>query len=113
LIAKLEEYIRKEAIKVYSQRFVNELENFVYHNGKPQARKGKNDDLIMCSALACWVRDTALMVNSRDIEYKKQFINSIRTDRKTFDSRLTETLPNLTHRGADGKLYNHSWILRG
>ena len=33
--------------------------------------RGYNDDLIMALAIACWVRDTALTANQRDMEYKK------------------------------------------
>ena len=31
----------------------------------------------MAFAIACWVRDTALTLNKRDIEYTKAFMNSI------------------------------------
>ena len=36
-----------------------------------------NDDLVMALAIACWVRDTALETNKRDIEYKKAMLDGI------------------------------------
>lgn len=57
VLAKLQEFLNKNYIKINSKRFANELLTFVVSNGKPQASKGKNDDLIMAMALAVWVRD--------------------------------------------------------
>ena len=37
-----------------------------------------HDDLIMALAIACWVRDTAVEVNQKDVEYKKAMMNSMR-----------------------------------
>ena len=39
--------------------------------------RGYNDDLVMALAIACWVRDTALTVNQRDVEYAKALMDSI------------------------------------
>ena len=64
-------------IKIYSSRTYHEFKTFIWHNGKPQAMRSYNDDLIMALAIACWVKDTALEVNQRDVEYKKAFLNSM------------------------------------
>ena len=77
IVAKLEEYIRNKMIKMYSSRTYHELKTFIWHNGKPQAMRSYNDDLIMALAIACWVKETALEVNQRDVEYKKAFLNSM------------------------------------
>jgi hypothetical protein len=91
VIAKLEEFIRNKLIKLYSNRIVEELRTFIWHNGKPQAMRGYSDDLVMSLAIACWVRDTALTANQRDLEYSKAFLSSItRSSRK-----LTTTIPGM------------------
>lgn len=114
LITKWEEYMRTEMFTIYSSRYINELENFVYQNGKPQSRKGKNDDLVICAALACWVRDTALSVNHREIEYKKQFLNSIKKTTRTFSGNLSGEYSDIyKYRGADGQFRDCSWIIKG
>jgi hypothetical protein len=77
IIAKLEEFIRNKLIKIKSKRLVSELRTFVWHNGRPQAMKGCNDDLIISLAIACWVRDTAIITNRRNDEYKKAMIGSM------------------------------------
>jgi len=77
IVAKLDEYIRNKAIKINSKRTANELDTFVWINGRPEAQKGYNDDLVMSLAIGCWVRDTAVINNERNLEYSKAFLNSI------------------------------------
>jgi hypothetical protein len=93
IIAKLEEFVRNKLITIYSQRFLKEITTFIWYNGKPQAMKGYNDDLVMAMAIACWVRDTALQVNKREVQYKKALIDSI---------FIADTKLNTTIKGMQG-----------
>tara|TARA_R100000234_G_scaffold68242_1_gene41752 strand:- start:1110 stop:1997 length:888 start_codon:yes stop_codon:yes gene_type:complete len=77
IVAKLEEFIRNKLITLYSSRTANEFKTFIWNNGRPQAMRSYNDDLTMALAIACWVRDTALETNQRDIEYQKAFLDSM------------------------------------
>jgi len=88
IIAKLEEFIRNKLIKLYSTRTINEMKTFIWRNGKPQAMKGYHDDLIMALAIACWVRDTALQVNARDLNYQKAFSDAIITSRTSMNTQI-------------------------
>ena len=88
IVAKLEEFIRNKLIKVYSSRIINEMKTFIWKNGKPQAMKGYNDDLIMALAITCWVRDTALQANARDLNYQKAFVDAIVTTKTTMNTRI-------------------------
>ena len=72
---------------IYSKRLANELDTFIWKNGRPQAQRGYNDDLVMAAAIGCWVRDTAIVENQKDVEYKKAFLNSITTTRTNLDTR--------------------------
>ena len=70
MVAKLEEFIRNKMLTTYSSRLYHEFKTFIWNNGKPQAMRSYNDDLIII-AIGCWVKDTALQVNKREVEYKK------------------------------------------
>jgi intein/homing endonuclease len=48
ILAKLENNLRNGFLKVYSKRLFEELQTFIWKRNKPQAIKGKNDDLVMC-----------------------------------------------------------------
>ncbi len=93
IVAKLEEFIRNKLITIYSSRTLHEIQTFIWNNGKPQAMRGYNDDLVMSLAIACWVRDTALTINSRNLEYKKAFLSSM---------MKTATSINTTIKGQNG-----------
>jgi hypothetical protein len=88
IVAKLEEFIRNKLIKSYSSRLANEFRTFIWFNGKPQAMRGYNDDLIMALAICCWVRDTALQVNSRELNYQRAFVESIMTSRTIMNTKI-------------------------
>tara|TARA_B100001250_G_C19138493_1_gene502705 strand:+ start:48 stop:332 length:285 start_codon:yes stop_codon:yes gene_type:complete len=64
------------------------MKTFIWKNGRPQAMRGYNDDLIMAIAIACWVRDTALQVSARDLNYQKAFVNSIITTKTTMNTQI-------------------------
>jgi len=89
IVAKLEEFVRNKLIKVYSSRLANEMKTFIWKNGKPQAMKGYNDDLIMALAIACWVRDTALQANARDLNYQKAFVDAIITTKTIMNTKIS------------------------
>ena len=77
VVAKLEEFIRNKILKTYSSRSFNEFRTFIWNNGKPQAMRSYHDDLIMSLAILCWVRDTALTVSQKDVEYKKAMLDGM------------------------------------
>tara|TARA_R100000458_G_C8264633_1_gene239799 strand:- start:1457 stop:1996 length:540 start_codon:yes stop_codon:yes gene_type:complete len=119
IIAKMEEFVRNKLITVYSQRLFSEMETFVWHNGKPQAMKKYNDDLIMSCAIGCWVKDIAYTVNQRDLKYKKAFLTSMQ---KT-DKMLNTAIPGMTGyrnrksqkelQEARKKYEEFTWLIKG
>lgn len=119
IVAKFEEYIRNKMLTIYSRRLINELDTFIWRKGKPEAQRGYNDDLIMACAIGCWVRDTVLIENKRDIEYKKAFINCIMTNKTHIDSRIPGmTRPRQTELfekaiGEKKKINEFLWLLKG
>ncbi len=118
IIAKLEEFIRNKLIKVYSSRTVNEMKTFIWRNGRPQAMKGYHDDLIMALAIACWVRDTALQVNARDLNYQEAFAASIITSTTTMNTQIKgqqgyKKDSVFDKMGEAAKIYKeHMWIIK-
>ena len=116
IIAKLEEFIRNQLITINSTRLLNELKTFIWNNGKPEAMKGYNDDLTMALAIACWVRDTALVTNQRDLEYKKAFLNSVMTRKTTLNTSIpgmVEYDKDQAKRDALQEYQEFGWILKG
>ncbi len=120
VIAKFEEFVRNKLLIINSMRLANEIKTFVWHNGRPQGMRGYNDDLVISTSIACWVRDTALTVNKREVEYKKALIGGIFTTSKKLNSKIegmqgyrAPAKPKTTFEGTDGKNYDLSWIIKG
>lgn len=88
IIAKLEELIRNNNIKINSVRLINEFKTFVWNNGKAEAMRGYNDDLVMACAIASWIRETALVANYKQAEYKKALLGGIMTTRMSFNTKI-------------------------
>ena len=115
VIAKLEEFIRNKLVTIYSSRTYNEMKTFVWHNSRPQAMRGYNDDLVMAFAIGCWVKDMAFEVSQRDIEYKKAFLNCMTKG----DSILNTAIPGMSgykHKKdmKDKQKYkDFIWLLKG
>ena len=88
VISKLEEFVRNKLLTLNSLRTVNEIKTFIWHNGRPQGMRGYNDDLVIALAIACWIRDTALTVNQRDVEQRKAMFTAWRSDSSKLDTRI-------------------------
>ena len=77
LMSKIEQYFREHTPIINSKRTTGELRTFVWMNGKVQAQKGYNDDLIMSYAMFLYVRDTALKLRQMGIELIKTSLSNI------------------------------------
>ena len=76
-VARLEEDLRTHDFILHSKRTQNELETFVFHNGKPEAMSSYNDDLVMSLAIGMYVRATTLKFNSHNDEMTKQLLSGM------------------------------------
>lgn len=119
IVAKLEEFVRNKLINIKSKRLFNEMRTFIWHNGKPQAMKKYNDDLIMACAIGCWVRETAYDVNQRDIEYQKAFLSSLSSTNRSLNTSIPGMLgyeklkKEKKLETAKNQYEDFSWLLKG
>ncbi len=119
VIAKLEEFIRNKLITINSMRLANELKTFVWHNGRPQAMRSYNDDLVIAVAIACWVRATALTMNKREIDYKRALLSGMSSSKTVLNSKIQgqhgyQTQGQKpTFKDNQGNIQDLSWIIKG
>jgi Terminase large subunit, T4likevirus-type, N-terminal len=55
MISNFEEKVRHNIVKIRSIRMINEMNKFIYKNGRPDHQDGSHDDLIMAMAMCLWV----------------------------------------------------------
>ena len=77
-----------------------------------------HDDLVMALAIGCWVRDTALTTNQRDLEYKKAMVGAMMLKNKTFQTQNPGSNPmrqGLTQEQRESKqeYSDFVWLLKG
>jgi hypothetical protein len=75
IIAAFEEYVRHK-FKIKSVRLYNEMNTFIYVNGRPDHQKGQHDDLIMSIAMAIYVGESSFQKLERVVEKTKVMIES-------------------------------------
>jgi hypothetical protein len=92
IISKMEEFVRNKLINIRSLRLFNEMKTFIWNNGKAQAMRSYNDDLVMACAIGCWIRDTVFAENQRDAELKKSMLNSMISTKTV----LNTSIPGMT-----------------
>lgn len=119
IVAKLEEFVRNGLIKINSSRLYSEMKTFVWNNGRPEAMRSYNDDLIMACAIGCWVRETALIDNKKNIEYNKAFLATMVSTNTKINTTIKgmqgyEGTDMLEKKRAHTETYNkYPWLYKG
>jgi hypothetical protein len=83
IVQAFEEALRFD-FSLKSQRLFNELNTFVYVNGRPDHQKGQHDDLIMAMAIAIYVGESSFAQLEKVTEQTKAMLDSWTTDKNTF-----------------------------
>ena len=75
IIASYEEAMRHD-FRIYSHRLYNEMDTFIYLNGRPDHQKGRHDDLLMSIAMATYVGETSFSKLTKVTEQAKAMLES-------------------------------------
>jgi hypothetical protein len=84
IIASLEEHLR-HGFLVRSVRFVNELNTFVYINGRPDHMKGSHDDSIMSLSIALYAGDICFGQLQRSEAINKSMMEAWTLSERTYE----------------------------
>lgn len=96
IITKLEEVLRNDHIKIYSDRLYTELKTFIWKGNKAQAQKGQNDDLVMALAIGVWLYDTSPNYNKQSVDINQAMINAFAVNRNTYSNSTLPKQGNFT-----------------
>jgi len=106
--------MRNKLIKINSNRLLSEMKTFIWHNGRAQAMRSYNDDLVMSFAIGCWVRDTVLVENQRLAEYSKNSLSAISTSSRTMSTTIPGMLGHKKYteerREQEAKQFNEQYL---
>ncbi len=119
VIAKMEEFVRNNLIKISSSRLYAEMRTFIWNHGRPEAMRSYNDDLIMACAIGCWIRDTALANNQKNMDYNKAFLSAMTKTGSQLDTRINGMIGVTNMKLADAARKHASthetypWLFKG
>ena len=96
IIASFEEVMR-HGFRIYSSRLYNEMNTFVYINGRPDHQKGHHDDLIMSVAMATYVAESSFANLTKVTEHTKAMIESWSVNTNTQSQEAISFNPVIPH----------------
>jgi len=88
IVAAFEEQVRK-GFAIRSTRLLNELNTFVYINGRPDHMKGSHDDSIMSLSMALYAGDICFNQLQRNDSKNKAMIESWAMSERTYEPNKT------------------------
>lgn len=86
IVAAFEEQLRNGFV-VRSNRLMNEINTFLYINGRPDHIKGGHDDAIMAIAMALYVGDISFSQLKKNDNINKSMIESWTLSERTYDTQ--------------------------
>jgi hypothetical protein len=105
IIASFEEGMR-HGFKIYSSRLFNEMNTFIYINGRPDHQKGHHDDLIMSVAMATYVAESSFSNLTKVVEHTKAMIEAWAVNNNDQTSKKLEFNPVIPHMSERINQYN-------
>jgi hypothetical protein len=111
IVQAFEEALRFD-FALRSQRLFNELNTFVYINGRPDHQKGQHDDLIMSLAMAIYVGETSFAQLEKSTQQAKAMIDSWTTETNTFKESSQNFNPGLPVDPYNNFGYNRNQITK-
>jgi len=111
IVAAFEEALRHD-FGVRSQRLFNELNTFVYINGKPDHQKGQHDDLIMAMAMALYVAETSFSKLEKATEQAKAMLESWSVETNNYTGTYTNFNPGTISTPSQNDMYGRSQVTK-
>jgi hypothetical protein len=96
IIAAFEEYVRHK-FKIRSVRLYNEMNTFIYINGRPDHQRGQHDDLIMGISMAIYVAESSFTKLEKVVERTKIMLESwtvVNDESSKRQSHFDPVIPN-------------------
>jgi hypothetical protein len=118
IIATFEEYLR-HGFRINSTRLLNEMNTFIYVNGRPDHQKGQHDDLIMSVAMALYVGETSFSSLNKVTNQTKAMIDSWTVNTNEFNRRqfmdpvISQQQENIKREATKSDYENYLWLFGG
>ena len=94
MISNFVELIKENAFKIRSMRTINELETWVFKNGRPDHQDSSHDDLLTCLAMGLFVMQFYMIRRDKDKTKDAAMLKSWRVNKTDYLNSKTRELDN-------------------
>ena len=94
MISNFVELIKENAFRIRSMRTINELETWVFKNGRPDHQDGAHDDLLTCLAMGLFIMQFYMIRKDKDKSKDAAMLKSWRVNKTDYLNSKTRELDN-------------------
>lgn len=113
ILEAMQQCFLDKAMNMRSKRAENQLRNFIWKNGKPQAASGKHDDLVLPLAIGIFLRDTAISYQTQGMDMQRAVLGGIKSNliKNVYTSNPVNTNPYQMANPYGTEPEDISWVL--
>ena len=111
-INKMREFIGDKSVTIRSKRLLEEMKVFIWRNGRPEAQRGYNDDLVMSFGIGMFLRDTSLKFQQESVDRARAALGAVKSNSTTWSGGYsTNSVENPYKMDVGGKNESIKWLL--
>ena len=111
-INKMREFIGDRSVTIRSKRLLEEMKVFIWRNGRPEAQRGYNDDLVMSFGIGMFLRDTSLKFQQESVDRARAALGAVKSNNTTWSGGYSpNSVENPYNMDIGGKNESIKWLL--
>jgi len=111
-INKMREFIGDRSVTIRSKRLLEEMKVFIWRNGRPEAQRGYNDDLVMSFGIGMFLRDTSLKFQQESVDRARAALGAVKSNSTTWSGGYSaNSVENPYNMDINGKNESIKWLL--
>ena len=111
-INKMREFIGDRSVTIRSKRLLEEMKVFIWRNGRPEAQRGYNDDLVMSFGIGMFLRDTSLKFQQESVDRARAALGAVKSNSTTWSGGYSpNSVENPYNMDIGGKNESIKWLL--
>jgi hypothetical protein len=104
MIAKFVELLKNNGLRIRSRRVINELETWVFKNGRPDHMDGFHDDLLTCLSMAVYVMEFSLLRNELQKKKDSAMLGAWFMNNKKYEDTYTHKMEDTVYASRDTRM---------
>lgn len=112
MIAKFVELLKNNGLRIRSKRVINELETWVFKNGRPDHMDGFHDDLLTCLSMVVYVMEYSLLRNELQKKKDSAMLGAWFMNNKKYEVNYTHKIEDTVYASRDTKMKYNPFTMR-